>query len=201
MKSRYRLADKTTTNFIGSSNSRNSRSFSFSRAHCVARVGSILPPIPHESPNEMPDFFSPQQRSELMSRVRGRGNVSTEKKVVEILRQSGITGWRRHLPLPGRPDFTFPKQRVCIFVHGCFWHDCPRCRKRSKTRPEYWLEKIDTNRKRDRRVLRQLQAKGYRAIVVWECTLRRKYPKAAISQLLQGLQRAGITENQAHYMR
>lgn len=140
----------------------------------------------------MRDFFSPKERSQLMSRIRGRANVSTELKIAGILRAAAIKGWRRHLPLPGRPDFTFPKQRVCIFVHGCFWHDCPRCRKRSSTRPEYWMEKIEVNRRRDQRVSRELRRRGYKVIVVWECTLRRKYPEAAISRLLRILARFGI---------
>src|SRR6476659_7507166 len=112
----------------------------------------------------MGDFFSPEERSKLMSRIRGRANISTELKIDGILRASRVHGWRRHLPLPGRPDFTFLKQRVCIFVHGCFWHDCPRCRKRSSTRPEYWAKKIEVNRRRDQRVSRELRSRGYKVI-------------------------------------
>ena len=140
----------------------------------------------------MKDFFSPKQRSQLMSRIRGRANISTELKVAGILRAAGIKGWRRHLPLPGRPDFTFPKQRACIFVHGCFWHDCPRCKKRSSTRPEYWAEKIQTNRRRDQRVARELSHHGYKVIVVWECTLRRKNPIQAASRLIEMLRKANV---------
>jgi DNA mismatch endonuclease, patch repair protein len=140
----------------------------------------------------MKDFFSPEERSRLMSRIRGRANISTELKIAGILRAAGIRGWRRHLALPGRPDFTFPKQRVCVFVHGCFWHDCPRCRKRSRTRPEYWAEKIEVNRRRDHRVSRELRRRGYKVIVIWECTLRRKYPQAAIARLLRRLKGSGI---------
>jgi DNA mismatch endonuclease (patch repair protein) len=140
----------------------------------------------------MRDFFSPKERSRLMSRIRGRANISTELKIAGILRAAGIKGWRRHLPLPGRPDFTFPKQHVCIFVHGCFWHGCPRCRKRSSTRPKYWSAKIDTNRRRDRRVSRELRQLGYKVIVIWECTLRRKHPAGAISRLLRSLKQNGI---------
>jgi DNA mismatch endonuclease (patch repair protein) len=143
----------------------------------------------------MRDFFSPKERSNLMSRIRGRANISTELKIAGILRAAGVRGWRRHLPLPGRPDFTFPKERVCIFVHGCFWHDCPRCRKRSSTRPKYWAQKIEVNRKRDRRVSRELRQRCYRVIVIWECTLRRKYPRAAISRLLRLLKRQGIRQD------
>lgn len=142
----------------------------------------------------MPDFFTPKQRSQLMSTIRGRANISTELKIAGILRSAHIRGWRRHLPLPGRPDFTFREQRVCIFVHGCFWHDCPRCRKRSKTRPEYWAEKIDVNRKRDQRVSRELRRRDYKVIVIWECTLRRKHPERAISRLLRLLNRSGVNK-------
>jgi DNA mismatch endonuclease, patch repair protein len=141
----------------------------------------------------MRDFFSPKERSKLMSRIRGRANISTELKVAGILRASAVRGWRRHLSLPGRPDFTFPKQGVCIFVHGCFWHDCPRCKKRSSTRPEYWKEKIDVNRRRDQRVSRELRQLGYKVIVIWECTLRRKHPTHAIQKLLQRLRAAGVS--------
>ena len=139
----------------------------------------------------MRDFFSPEERSKHMSRVRGRGNASTEGKIVEILGRLRITGWRRHLALPGRPDFTFRKQKICIFVHGCFWHDCPRCRKRSSTRPEYWANKIEANRLRDSRNVRTLRRRGYRVIVVWECTLRRKDPEAATQRLLRLLGEGG----------
>lgn len=138
------------------------------------------------------DFFTPTQRSRLMSRIRGRANISTELKVAHALRRLGFWGWRRHLPLPGRPDFTFPERNVCVFVHGCFWHDCPRCKKRSSTRPAYWQKKIDMNRRRDRRVIRQLRGRGYRTIVIWECTLRRVYPEAAIRRLARQLHHCGI---------
>lgn len=140
----------------------------------------------------MADFFSPSERSHLMSRIRGRANVSTELKIVGILRAARIRGWRRHLALPGKPDFTFPVQRVCVFVHGCFWHDCRRCKKRSSTRPDYWAQKIEANRRRDRRVTRDLKRKGYKVIVVWECTLRRKHPVVAMTRLIRSLGRAGV---------
>ena len=147
------------------------------------------------------DFFSPMERSALMSRVRGRANISTELRIATILRAHKIKGWRRHLPLPGRPDFTFLTQRVCIFVHGCFWHDCRRCRKRSNTRPNYWATKIEANRRRDRRVIRELHQRGYSTIVVWECTLRRKQPVVATRQLISRLREYGIRPHVARSLR
>ena len=67
----------------------------------------------------MTDVLSPDRRSYLMSRVRGRGNKVTELELLALLRQNKITGWRRHLPLLGKPDFAFPKQKVAVFVDGC----------------------------------------------------------------------------------
>lgn len=138
------------------------------------------------------DFFSPLERSKLMSRIRGRANESTEIAVARILRKHGFIGWRRHLPITGRPDFTFTAERVCIFVHGCFWHDCPRCRKRSNTRPAYWAQKIAVNRRRDSRVTKALRTRGYEVITIWECTLRRKHPSAAIDRLSRLLAQYGV---------
>jgi len=73
----------------------------------------------------MADVFSKTKRSAVMAAIRSRGNKDTEMKLAAITRTHGITGWRRHLPLPGRPDFAFRKERVAVFVDGCFWHGCP----------------------------------------------------------------------------
>jgi DNA mismatch endonuclease Vsr len=76
---------------------------------------------------DVPDIFTREARSNLMSRIRSRGNHTTELRLAELMRAAGVRGWRRHLPLPGSPDFAFPRVRLCVFVHGCFWHGCPRC--------------------------------------------------------------------------
>ena len=60
----------------------------------------------------MPDVFTKMKRSELMSRIKGTGNRRTEGVLVQLFREEGITGWRRHLKLPGKPDFTFRKERL-----------------------------------------------------------------------------------------
>ena len=74
----------------------------------------------------MPDVFTKAKRSQVMSRIRGRGNQETELALAKLLRAARINGWRRHAPIFGRPDFTFHKERVVIFVDGCFWHGCPK---------------------------------------------------------------------------
>ena len=86
----------------------------------------------------MTDIWSRKKRSEVMSLIRGKGNKETEQATLVLLRQNKISGWRRHLPLPGKPDFAFPKRKVAIFVDGCFWHGCPICYTRPKTNRAFW---------------------------------------------------------------
>lgn len=122
----------------------------------------------------MTDIFSKGKRSKVMGLIRSRGNRTTELRLVELMRQHGLAGWRRHLKLPGQPDFTFPKQRVCVFVHGCFWHGCPHCRRIPKTNAKFWKQKITANQKRDSRVSILLRKRGFKVLTVWECGLRNK---------------------------
>ena len=75
-------------------------------------------------------LFAGLTRPELMSRIRSLGNKKTEFALVALLKAHHITGWRRHQPVFGKPDFIFRAHRLAIFVDGCFWHGCPRCYKR-----------------------------------------------------------------------
>ena len=78
--------------------------------------------------------------------------------------------------LPGRPDIVFPKYRTVIFVHGCFWHGHKGCKNYTvpKTNTEFWVAKVARNQERDQEVWRQLEAKGWFVIIVWECELKKK---------------------------
>jgi DNA mismatch endonuclease, patch repair protein len=115
----------------------------------------------------VPDVFSKKKRSKIMAAIRSRGNKATELKLVSILRAARITGWRRHQPLSGRPDFVFRRQRLAIFVDGCFWHGCPRhCRMPLGNR-QYWQRKIARNIARDRAVKRLLQSRGWQVLRIW----------------------------------
>src|SRR5437763_4097366 len=98
----------------------------------------------------MADAISQAKRSQVMAAIRSRGNKATELKLASILRAAGITGWRRHQPLPGRPDFVFRHERVAIFVDGCFWHGCRRHCRMPRDNRAYWQNKIDRNAVRDR---------------------------------------------------
>ena len=119
----------------------------------------------------MTDIFTPAKRSEVMSRIRGKGNKGTELAFARLLREYGITGWRRHLPLPGRPDFVFRRERVIVFVDGCYWHGCRWHYREPTTNVEFWQKKIEGNRQRDRKTTAILRRQGWKVLRVWEHSL------------------------------
>jgi DNA mismatch endonuclease (patch repair protein) len=148
----------------------------------------------------MADVFSKRKRSEVMSRIRGRGNKDTELALARLLRAHKISGWRRHVrvtvesswlrvdsrkqsrnPQPStinpqlavRPDFVFLKSRTAIFVDGCFWHGCPKHATKPANNRAFWKKKLAGNKTRDRFVNRTLRRAGWRVIRIWECDLAR----------------------------
>jgi DNA mismatch endonuclease (patch repair protein) len=174
----------------------------------------------------MADIFSKAKRSEVMSRIRSRGNRDTEGAMVLLLRAAGITGWRRHQevripiydlrggqekagtgvavrgsgrmkkgegadlririydlrigskktrPFRVRPDFVWRRERVALFVDGCFWHGCPWHGTKPASNKVFWRTKLARNRERDRLVSRTLRRAGWQVVRVWEHVL----PKAA----------------------
>ena len=86
----------------------------------------------------MPDVFSKAKRSEVMSRIRGVGNKGTELALIRVFRAHRITGWRRHQPVFGKPDFVFRKLHVARFVDGCFWHGCPQHATKPRNNAAFW---------------------------------------------------------------
>ena len=118
----------------------------------------------------MVDRLTPERRSWLMSRVGGK-NTTPELRVRRAAHAQGLRFRLHRKDLPGKPDLVFPKRRVALFVHGCFWHRHPGCRKASNpgTRVEYWNEKFKANTTRDRRVALELEALGWRVVAIWEC--------------------------------
>jgi DNA mismatch endonuclease (patch repair protein) len=120
----------------------------------------------------VPDVFTTEKRSEVMSRIRGRGNKTTELAFRALLRESGISGWRRHYPIFGRPDFVFRKQRIAVFVDGCFWHRCPQCSNMPANNRAFWERKLRANAQRDRLVTKRLRQQGWTVVRVWEHSIR-----------------------------
>lgn len=116
----------------------------------------------------MVDRLTPQRRSWLMSRVRGK-NTSPEIRVRRCAHALGLRFRIHRADLPGKPDLVFPKRRLALFVHGCFWHRHPGCRKATRPSSKYWATKFKLNVKRDTRVLAELKALGWRIAIIWEC--------------------------------
>src|ERR1700685_288857 len=121
----------------------------------------------------MVDVFTRQKRSEIMSRIKGKGNRATELRLIALFRTYGIRGWRRHAPVFGKPDFVFPALRIAVFVDGCFWHGCPIHGSVPGSNRAFWEEKLSRNRYRDRLVNKKLRGLGWKSVRVWQHELSR----------------------------
>jgi DNA mismatch endonuclease, patch repair protein len=133
----------------------------------------------------MADVFTKKQRSKCMAAVRSRGNKATELRLAAILRRARISGWRRHAPVAGHPDFVFWRERVAVFVDGCFWHGCPsHCRMPQDNR-DYWRRKIGGNASRDTRTNRLLRTRGWRVVRIWAHSL--EAPRAVVRRISSAL--------------
>ncbi|AOV17837.1 very short patch repair endonuclease [Acidihalobacter aeolianus] len=143
----------------------------------------------------MADVVDAATRSRMMAGIRGQ-NTKPEILVRSLLHREGFR-YRLHVKeLPGKPDIVLPKYCAVIFVHGCFWHghDCPLYRLPG-TRRDFWQDKIDRNRDRDRRVRNALLAACWRVAVVWECALRgAEMDSGQVAQRLAGLLRGNEKE-------
>lgn len=135
----------------------------------------------------MADVFSPAKRSAVMSQIRSRGNRDTELALVALLRVEKLGGWRRGVPLVGKPDFVWRRERVAVFVDGCFWHGCPRHGRTPTSRQEYWVPKLTRNAQRDRAVTRALRAAGWKVLRIWECDLARKRVARTMGRIRRAL--------------
>jgi DNA mismatch endonuclease (patch repair protein) len=129
------------------------------------------------------------KRSAVMARIRGRNNKDTELRMVELLRQHGLVGWRRGQAVFGRPDFVFQRQRVALFVDGCFWHRHPHCKfsYTPKSRRDFWLPKFARTITRDRIVTGTLKRAGWKVVRIWECELNEKDATRPIRRIRRAL--------------
>lgn len=120
----------------------------------------------------MADVFTPLKRSEVMARVKSRGNRATEMRLIRIFRDFEIKGWRRRAKVFGNPDFIFRAARLAVFVDGCFWHGCPIHGSIPETNREFWRTKLERNGNRDRTVTEILGARGWHVLRIWQHELR-----------------------------
>jgi DNA mismatch endonuclease, patch repair protein len=146
----------------------------------------------------MSDIFTPEKRSEVMSRIRSRGNRATELRLAVLMRREKIRGWRRSARLVGKPDFVFRHNRVAVFVDGCFWHCCPRCSNMPKSNARFWKEKLAGNQRRDRAVNRELNCMGWRVVRIWEHDLE-EAPSRILRRLRSALAAQRLEAEGARY--
>lgn len=123
----------------------------------------------------MIDTLTPRERSERMSRVRG-ADTKPEMHVRRLIHGMGYRYRLHRRNLPGTPDLVFTPRRKVIFVHGCYWHrhsdpHCPLARL-PKSRLEFWLPKLEGNRRRDELNQTKLRKMGWKILVIWECQLK-----------------------------
>lgn len=103
-----------------------------------------------------------------MASVKSRDAKSTELKFISLLKEKGITGWRHNYPLTGKPDFVFSRFKIAVFIDGCFWHGCPRHCRMPSSNVNYWNNKIEKNKIRDKKITMTLKMRGWQVIRIWE---------------------------------
>lgn len=108
-----------------------------------------------------------------MSRIKGRDTTPE----LFVRRMIYAMGYRYRLcrkDLPGKPDIVFGPRKKVVFVHGCYWHG-HKCKKGRlpKSHVSYWQQKIEANKARDRRNVKELKALGWDVLTIWQCQLKK----------------------------
>jgi DNA mismatch endonuclease (patch repair protein) len=148
----------------------------------------------------MADVYTRAERSALMAKVRGRGNLTTEEALAKVFRAEGWSGWRRQRAIGGRaaagarfqvrPDFVFAARRLAVFADGCFWHGCPQHGTRPRGNAAFWRAKFRRNQARDRRDTRRLRRTGWKVLRLWEHELKPKARSELLAKLRNVFARA-----------
>ena len=131
-----------------------------------------------QSRQQMPDIFSKEKRSEIMSKISGK-ETKPEIQVRKFLFSNGFRYRKNDKRYPGKPDIVLPKYKTVIFVHGCFWHghDCS-AGKLPETNKKFWQEKIGKSKERDAKNIAELENLGWNIIVIWQCEIKNKELRA-----------------------
>ena len=111
-----------------------------------------------------------------MSQIHSK-DTKIEVKVRKWLFSQGFRYRKNVKNLPGKPDIVLPKYKTVIFVHGCFWHRHPGCKDTTtpKTRTEFWQTKFDRNVENDKKHQAELEALGYKVVILWECEIEKQF--------------------------
>lgn len=120
-----------------------------------------------------------------MAAVKGK-NTSPEIRVRSMLHQMGYRFRLHRNDLPGKPDIVLPKYHLCIFVHGCFWHQHPGCKRATipESNREFWVKKFQGTLERDKSSEKELRQQGWRVCIIWECEIKSEAFLKTIKRLL-----------------
>lgn len=130
------------------------------------------------------DKLTEEQRHRNMAAIRGK-DTKPELLVRKFLFSRGFRYRLNHPRLPGHPDIVLRKYRTVIFVNGCFWHGHENCRyfRLPKTNVDFWKNKIERNRERDKEEQHRLAEMGWHCVTVWECQLKPKVRARTLESL------------------
>lgn len=122
----------------------------------------------------MPDKFSKEKRSEIMSRINSK-NTKAEIIVFRELRKRGIYFQKHYKRIEGNPDIALPRKKKAVFIDGDFWHGYDYEKLISRLPKEYWKEKIIRNVERDKKYTLSLKNKGWQVLRVWEHEVKKDF--------------------------
>ena len=132
------------------------------------------------------EYLTPK-RSRIMSSIRGKNNKTTERRLQMALVRNSIAGFTlQSRDVIGKPDIYFKKERLAIFVDGCFWHGCQKCGHVPKSNTKFWALKIQRNRERDQLTSKSLTSTGTSVIRFWEHQLKED-SEACVAQVRRNL--------------
>ena len=147
----------------------------------------------------MPDVFSPEKRSQIMSRIKGKDTLF-EMRVRKWLHERHV-GYRKNCTdLPGKPDLVITRWKTVVFINGCFWHGHEGCKYFvvPRTRTDWWLDKIGKTAAGDVRNCKVLTMMGWKVIVLWECDLKRDF-EGCMQSLVNCLKLQGYQPKDGEY--
>lgn len=124
------------------------------------------------------DIWSKEKRSSVMSKIRSK-NTKPEKLLRSLLHRKGLRYRIHRKDLPGKPDIVFVKQKVAIFVHGCFWHYHQHCNEGRipSSNSNFWKLKLEKNIAKDAQDVKALERLGWTVLVIWECDIEKQLDK------------------------
>lgn len=137
----------------------------------------------------MTDIHSKETRSYNMSQVKAR-DTKPELIVRRFLFSNKLRYRLYDKKLQGKPDIVLRKYKTIIFIHGCFWHGHENCKYSAlpKTRIEFWSDKIESNKNRDKKNIDQLKSGGWNVLIVYECELKKGKQEHTLNNILSNIQ-------------